>query len=438
MSPAPTQNIVIVGGGIIGCTTAYYLASHPAFDPASTSITLIEASAHGVAQGASGKAGGLVAKWAYPKELVAVSFQEHVRLAQEHDGANRWGWRFVNCGSWEGRGEVVEPDAAAGSGVGSGGRRKSLEKTLGLPGSELESKPATGSETQASLKERRAATGLPEDLNWVEPHLTDSYSPMAPPGATAQVHPYLFTTSMLELAQARGVRFVQGKVTAIIVDKAGSGNGRRVGGVTYVPHGGAQEAQKLPATHVILAAGAWSPRLVPSLPISGTRAHSITIRPRPNTRIAPYVLFTEITLPASSTGSGRAQQVSPEIYARPTDEVYCCGPGDDSAVPETVDDVQVDEGACESIRAHVASISRELREGAVERRQACFLPVVSVGGGPIVGEAKEVAEGLVVATGHTCWGICNAPGTAKAIAELVLEGKIKCANLNKLKPSRFL
>ncbi|KAI0655650.1 FAD dependent oxidoreductase [Cubamyces menziesii] len=435
MSSVPTQSIVIIGGGIIGCTTAYYLASHPKFDPAKTSITLIEASAHGVAQGASGKAGGLVAKWAYPKELVAVSFQEHVRLAQEHDGASRWGWRFVNCGSWEGRGEaVVEPDAAAGSGVGAGGRRKSLEKTLGL--SDSESKPATGSDTEASLKERRAATGLPEDLNWVEPHLTDSYSSMAPPGATAQVHPYLFTTSMLELAQARGVHFVQGKVTSIVVDKAGTGNARRVGGVTYIPHG-AQEAQKLPATHVILAAGAWSPRIVPSLPISGTRAHSITIRPRPGTPIAPYVLFTEIALPASPQG-GRAQQVSPEIYARPNDEVYCCGPGDDSAVPETVDDVQVDQAACESIRAHVASISRELREGEVERQQACFLPVVSVGGGPIVGEAKEIAEGLVVATGHTCWGICNAPGTAKAVAELVLEGKIKCANLNKLKPSRFL
>ncbi|KAI0334230.1 FAD dependent oxidoreductase [Cubamyces sp. BRFM 1775] len=433
MPSTPARNIVIVGGGIIGCTTAYYLASHPAFDPASTSITLIEASTQGVAQGASGKAGGLVAKWAYPKELVAVSFQEHVRLAQEHDGANRWGWRFVNCGSWEGRGEVVEPDAAAGSGVGAGGRRKSLEKTLGL--SEEEPKPAPGTDADAALKERRAATGLPEDLNWVEPHLTDSYSPMAPPGATAQVHPYLFTTSMLELAQARGVQFVQGKVTALVVDKTGNGNGngngRRVGGVTYVPHG-AQEAGTLPATHVVLAAGAWSPTLVPSLPISGTRAHSITIRPRPRpgTRIAPYVLFTEIALPA--------QQASPEIYARPTDEVYCCGPGDDSAVPETVDDVRVDEGACESTRAHVASISRVLREGEVERRQACFLPVVSAGGGPIVGEAREIAEGLVVATGHTCWGICNAPGTAKALAELVLEGKIKCANLNKLKPSRFL
>ncbi|KAI0350919.1 FAD dependent oxidoreductase [Trametes cingulata] len=418
--PTTETNIVIVGGGIIGCTTAYYLASHPKFDRASTSITLIEASKEGVAQGASGKAGGLVAKWAYPKELVSVSFPEHVRLAEEHNGAQRWGWRFVNCGSWEGRGEALSSEA--GSGVGAGGKRKSLEKTLGLGDAAPES---------AEAKKKRAATGLPEDLNWVKPELTDAYSPMAPTGATAQVHPYLFTNSMLELAKERGVRFVQGKVTSVNVDSSGSS--RHVSGVTYVPLG-ADTAEKLPATHVILAAGAWSPKIIPALPISGTRAHSITITPKPGTRIAPYVLFTEIAFPSG----GRVQRVSPEIYARPTDEVYCCGPGDDSPVPDTVDDVEVDQKACESIRQHVASISQELREGEVDRRQACFLPVVSVGGGPIVGEAEEIAKGLVIATGHTCWGICNAPGTAKALAELVMDGKIKCANLNKLKPSHFL
>lgn len=70
-----SRNIVIVGGGIIGCTTAYYISRHPLFSSASN-ITILEASQHGAAQGASGKAGGLVAKWAYPRELVDVSFLE--------------------------------------------------------------------------------------------------------------------------------------------------------------------------------------------------------------------------------------------------------------------------------------------------------------------------------------------------------------------------
>ncbi|KAI0752602.1 FAD dependent oxidoreductase [Daedaleopsis nitida] len=421
---AGVKNIVIVGGGIIGCTTAYYLATHPRFASSSVKITLIEASRHGVAQGASGKAGGLVAKWAYPKELVDVSFPEHVRLAKEHNGTDRWGWRLVNCGSWEGRGEVVSADS--GTGVGAGGKRKSLEKTLGL---------------DAASKSQKHS-GLPDDLNWVKPELTDSYLPMAAHGGTAQVHPYLFTTSMMELAKEKGVACISGKVTAVDIDR--SRGGAHVTGVTYTPNAPsadvpADEPQTLPATHVILAAGAWSPKILPALPIAGTRAHSITIIPARGTPVAPYVLFTEIALPAGvAPGPGGARQVSPEIYARPTGEVYCCGPGDDSAVPETVDDVRIDADACESIHAHVASISPELRAGTVDRRQACFLPVVSAGGGPIVGAAEKIAEGLVVATGHTCWGICNAPGTAKALAELVMEGKIKCANLNKLSPSRFL
>ncbi|KAH9933148.1 FAD dependent oxidoreductase [Epithele typhae] len=419
-----TKHIVIVGGGIIGCTTAYYLATHPLTANTSTTITLIEASKHGLAQGASGKAGGLVAKWAYPKELVDVSFKEHVRLAEEHDGAARWGWRFVNCGSWEGRGEPFDHSGSA-SGADGRHKRKSLEKTLGLD---------SNSDTDAAAV---GESGHPDDLNWVKPSLTDAYSPMAPAGATAQVHPYLFTTSIFALAQEKGARLVAGKATEIAIDASVPG-GPRVTGVTYTPTDAPDAPPRtIPATHVVLAAGAWSPRILPALPVAGTRAHSITLRPPEGTRVAPYVLFTEIALPPG-VAPGGPRRASPEIYARPTDEVYCCGPGDDAAVPDTVDDVAVDAGACESIWEHVMSISPVLRAGTVDKRQACFLPVVEAGGGPIVGAADKIAKGLVVATGHTCWGICNAPGTAKAVAELVLTGTVKCAKLDRLKPSRFL
>ena len=388
-SPADAKNVVVIGGGIIGCTTAFYLATHPRYSSSSTNITLVEASKYGVARGASGKAGGLVAKWAYPKELVNVSFPEHVHLAKEHNGEQRWGWRMVNCGSWEGRGESLNDSGGDGAGVGAGGKRKSLEKTLGLDSADRLS------------ENTNAVSGLPSDLNWVKPSLTDSYSPMAPFGATAQVHPYLFTTSMMDLAKEKGVEFISGKVVEINVSES-EGSSPHVSGVTYTPTEPAGGPQTLPATHVVLAAGAWSPKLVPSLPIAGTRAHSITIVPTEGTTIAPYVLFTEVSLPPD-LASSESKTASPEIYARPTNEVYCCGPGDDSPVPETVDDVEVDASACESIRKHVASISTELREGTVDRRQACFLPVVSVGGGPIIGAADSVAKGLIIATGHTCW-----------------------------------
>ncbi|KAE9406530.1 FAD dependent oxidoreductase [Gymnopus androsaceus JB14] len=407
------KDILIIGGGIIGCSTAYQLSRHPSFSPSTTTIKVIEASKHGPAQGASGKAGGLVAKWAYPKELVAVSFAEHVKLAQEHNGKDRWGWRFVGCGSWEGKGAVLSDDAS-GTGVGAGGRRKSLEKTLGLEG---------GRKSDPASRKRK---GLPEDLLWVDEGLTHSYSPMASDGDTAQVHPFLFTTSMMDLAVERGAELISGRVTSLNISDG------KVTGVTFVnTHSGQNET--LPATDIILAAGAWSPSVLPSLPISATRAHSITIHPQPSVNISPYVLFTEIALPER-----RGLTVSPEIYARPGNEVYACGPGDDSLLPENVDDVLVDETACESIHKHVSSISPELRDGTVDKRQACFLPIVETGGGPMVGAASKVAQGLFIATGHTCWGICNAPGTAKALSELIMDGRIQCANLKRLDPSNFI
>ncbi|KAF9224930.1 FAD dependent oxidoreductase [Gyrodon lividus] len=416
MTQAEHRNIVIIGGGIIGCTTAYYISRHPSYSPSTTSITVLEASARGVAQGASGKAGGLVAKWAYPREIVDISFPEHVKLAEEHNGKVRWGWRFVGCGNWEGRGEDLSRDI--GSGVGKGRKRESLEKKLGLG-------PKPGLENGSSSS-RRAQNGHPDDLNWVREHLTDSYSPMSAPDATAQVHPYLFTTSMMDLAMERGATLLRGSATSF-ESKEGQVTGVRYKDPT------SNTSKVLQATHVILSAGAWSSSIIPSLPISATRAHSVTVRPRPDVTIAPYVLFTEITLP-------RGPLVTPEIYARPDNEMYVCGPGDDSMLPENVDEVPVDQTACQSVWEHVASISTEFKEGTIEERQACFLPIVSVGGGPIIGEARKIAKGVYIATGHTCWGICNAPGSAKVITELVMDGKIQvcCDNLKNLAPSRFL
>ena len=52
---------VTIGGGIIGCTAAYFLTRHPSYNPAKHKITLLEASK--IAGGASGKAGGLLALW---------------------------------------------------------------------------------------------------------------------------------------------------------------------------------------------------------------------------------------------------------------------------------------------------------------------------------------------------------------------------------------
>lgn len=54
-----TQSIVVIGGGIIGVTTAYYTARLAKERGLEIAIKLVEGSS--IAAGASGKAGGLLA-----------------------------------------------------------------------------------------------------------------------------------------------------------------------------------------------------------------------------------------------------------------------------------------------------------------------------------------------------------------------------------------
>ncbi|TFY81756.1 hypothetical protein EWM64_g2251 [Hericium alpestre] len=433
---SPPANIVIVGAGIIGCTTAYYLAHHPLFSSA-VKITVLEASRVGPAQGASGKSGGLIAKWAYPKELAKLSYAEHLRLAKELDGAKNWGFRQIEVGEWEGRGRRP-------------GDLRLDESDLRLDESE--------SSDDEECPRRSKASGFPADLTWINEALTDSYTPMAPSGDTAQVHPYLFTTHMLKLAAEKGVEFVKGRVTVLDNDSG------HVTGVRYIPVDGTEEVH-IPADCIILAAGPWSPSLVPALPITSMRAHSIVIKSpsslHPNA-VTPYALFMSLSLP--KTPRHGAQMVTPEIYPRPNQTIYVYGPGDTrTPLPPIVDDVEVDKASCEQLWEWMSEsgVFERWALGEVVREQACYLPSVSTGGGPIVGEVPGI-KGLVVATGHTSWvrlfnspvallftrfphldiaihqGISNAPGTAKAVSELVLEGKTSCVKLDRPHPAEFV
>ncbi|KAJ9641939.1 hypothetical protein H2201_004475 [Coniosporium apollinis] len=439
------KNIVVIGGGIIGSTSAYFLSHHPSFDRNRDSITLLESTK--IAGGASGKAGGLLALWAYPSSIVPLSYKLHKELADKHGGTKRWGYRGVNCGQIEMKGRSVDPKAMDGK--NSNGDIDAAKAPLGGTGKESDTRVSLKKRTKEALGLLRRA-GVPEDLDWVIPENVRAYEEMGDPSTTAQVHPYQFTTSMASLAEEAGVKIVYGSATSI--DK--SADGSAVKSVTYSPKApdtpndsnatanpSSGETKVLPATHVVLSAGPWTPTILPGAPISALRAHSVTIK----ADVSPYCLFTSITLPASTgkTGESRRKQrqstqtVTPEIYARPNNEIYACGEGDHLIpLPKSTDLVQVDESRCQDIVDYVSAISDELRDGEVTARQACYLPNVSRGSsGPIIGETS--VKGLLVATGHTCWGIQNGPGTGKLVSEIVWDGKAKSAAIGALDPKRW-
>lgn len=407
MASEPPKNIVVIGGGIIGSTSAYFLSHHSAYDPAKTTITLLEATQ--IAGGASGKAGGLLGLWAYPSCIVPLSFRLHKELADKYDGAQRWGYRGVHCGQILMKGRPVKKGADTS---GSVSLQKRTPEALGL----------------------LRSAGVPRDLDWVVPEGVRAYEEMGAPDDTAQVHPYHFTTSMASLAEEKGVKIVYGSVTGIDTD------GGKVQGVTYTPKEGG-ETQTIPADSVVISAGPWTRNVWPKAPISATRAHSVVIKPPHD--VSNYALFTSIELPSEDGASGKrrgyARTVTPEIYARPFQEVYACGDGDQLVpLPKTSDEVEVDQQRCQDIIDYVSAVSDELRDGEVTARQACYLPNVSRGsGGPMIGKVPGV-KGLVMAAGHTCWGIQNGPGTGKLVSEIVWEGKAKNANIASLDPAKWL
>lgn len=443
------RDITIVGGGIIGCSTAYYLTRHPSYSPSTHRITLLEAAStnsggrtkdsitdpgtladpataqkinpahNGIAGGSSGKAGGLLAKWAFPSNIVPLSFRLHDELAKEHDGAARWGYRRCYASQVECRARL--PGGLGGKDAVQAGQ--DAGKTEGV--------------TRGLHKDHRTTIsklkklGAPEDLDWLDTEQSlVAYDGMGTPDDTAQVHPELFTRSMAQLAEEKGVKIVTGaRVTAI--SKGANGH---VESVTYTKDG---QDNQLPTTDCIVAAGPWTPRLLPNVPVTSSRAHSIVIKtPKP---VSPYALFTSIALPAGfpspSQQKATNRTVEPEIYARPDGTAYACGPTDSNVpLPLTTAEVEVDGARCDDIAAQVGAVSDELgRDGDVLARQACYLPQ----GGPFIGPVPG-HEGVIVAAGHTCWGIQNAPGTGKLVSEIMFDGKAVSARLGGCDPSRGL
>jgi glycine/D-amino acid oxidase-like deaminating enzyme len=161
--------------------------------------------------------------------------------------------------------------------------------------------------------------GVPKDLDWFVPEALTGYSEMGNPSNTAQVHPYLFTTSMAELAQEKGVDIK----TGCHVDSIDY-TGGHVKTVTYTDKA-TKTTHTIAATDAILAAGPWTKHIFPVAPIGAIRSHSVTIK----ADVSPYIIFTEIDLPPNfrteKTASKRGKRVSPEIFGRPNGEIYVCG-----------------------------------------------------------------------------------------------------------------
>lgn len=268
-------------------------------------------------------------------------------------------------------------------------------------------------------------TALPKALTWVAASAVAAVSSIGTTRTCAQVHPGLMTPKLVELASsAVEVEVVRARAKKIVFrnddDRAG------VEAVELA------DGKRIPCSEVVIAAGPWIGSLVSNLltprlskPLSGirgSRAHSIVIKaPQP---LSAHVLFTSLKL--------KNKSFEPEIYARPDGTAYVCGAGDGLALPDSAESVQVDPGRIAALKEQTAAISPDVLGNAeVVKEQACYLPISGSTGSPIIG---RLTKGVTVAGGHSCWGITLGPGTGKCVAEIILQGEAKTADIDGLAP----
>lgn len=391
------STVVILGGGIIALSTAYYasLSSSEEIHILESNPTFFEC--------ASGRAAGFLARdWFSPSiaGLGELSFDLHQRLAEEHDGATSWGY-----------------SGSTGISISQSGSKTRGENWL-LEGT-----------TRA-----QAATGLAIQAADVGPAWLASSGQaevISNSDTTAQVDPLQLCQFLLKQCVARGVVFHRpAKATRVKSD-----NGVLTG--VYITESGTEKL--VSCQKILIACGVWSsiafnelfPSASISLPITSLAGHSLILRsPRWKAEDIGdcHAIFT------SSDGW------SPELFSRRGGELYLAGLNSSIIpIPELASETVVQEDDIEVM----IKTARILLGDDVEvvRTGLCHRPVTNTGM-PILGKIPSVHVGLehidgpggiYVASGHGPWGIALSLGTGKVMAEM-MAGEKTSVDVSPLRP----
>ena len=259
---------------------------------------------------------------------------------------------------------------------------------------------------------RRSAGGF--HLNWVGDDVGLSQR-LGGTQTTAQVHPGSFTQALMRAAQPHA-ELRLGQVTGVVRE------GGHVAGVKV-------DGETVAGDAVVIAMGPWSMLAAAWLPLPavfGLKGHSLVFDT--GTRVPPEALFIDYR---EDTGAVHA----PEVFPRANGTTYVCAISSESPVPLDPAAVVPDEGAIERLEAMCARLSPVLAQSPILARQACFRPVTR-DGLPLIGRLPGLANAYV-ATGHSVWGILNAPATGEAMAELILDGAAHTVDLAPFDPARL-
>lgn len=435
------MSTVILGGGIIGLSTAYYLSlSRPHNKDENPPIHVID-SASSLLLSASGYAGGFVAEdwFAQPSaSLGALSFKLHRELAEKHDGPKRWGYA----------GSHVYSLSIDDRGVSKKGKKAKGDDWLEQGSSRANVAPRSAPCHSEESQDGEETLNLDGTPIWITPQPGGTLETIGTPSDCAQVEPKELCLFLLSECQSRGVQIhLSSTPTSIATDSTNS--------MTNVN----TTTASLPCTNLILTAGAWTPSVFRTLfpqsplriPISPLAGHSLLFTsPRYKTPFLNPSQSTKHMAYAIYSAPSPSIPYAPEAFARLArngdPEIWLGGLNDARLpLPSTADDVKslLNNDAIADLRKTAVQLTGLSKQGrelngddlAILREGLCFRPV-SDSGVPVVCRVGEerlggVKGNVFVAAGHGPWGISLSLGTGFVVSEMV-EGRETSADVRGL------
>jgi glycine/D-amino acid oxidase-like deaminating enzyme len=252
---------------------------------------------------------------------------------------------------------------------------------------------------------------------WLSPSVAIT-GQLGSPQTTALVEPRAFTMGLMRAAEAEGAALRHGTVVGLVRLPTGA-----ISGVVL------DSGEIVEGDAVVIALGPWSilaTRWLPLPAVFGTKGHSLVFET--GETIPAEALFLEY-----QEASGEI--LTPELFPRADGTTWVCAVSSDAPVPIDPADVVADDGAHARLETMCRTISPALAAASIVARQACFRPVTE-DGLPLIGGVPGV-DGAYVATGHSVWGMLNAPATGEAMAELILDGQARHVDLAPFAPGRL-
>jgi len=266
----------------------------------------------------------------------------------------------------------------------------------------------------------RGARGLKMPLEkrpWLADGVTIT-SQLGSPETTALVEPRAFTTGLMHAAQAHGAVLQHGTVVDLLRTPSGAVRGVALAGGEIVE-----------GDAVVIAMGPWSilaARWLPLPAVLGYKGHSLVFET--GGIIPAEALFLEYR-------EANGEILTPELFPRADGTTWVCAISTIGPLPLDPNDVAADEGAHARLEALCRNISPALAAAPIKARQACFRPVTE-DGLPVIGAVPGIG-GAYVATGHSVWGMLNAPATGEAMGDLIIDGAARRVDLAPFAPGRL-